>query len=68
MDSVKDESGHNKNFDLGKMINSFLGESTTIRIPEGLLLLNGGTGVRLSFKLDLDLTYDKLPQETTKSQ
>ena len=66
VDSVKDESGHNKNFDLGKMINSFLGESTTIRIPEGLLLLNGGTGVRLSFKLDLDLNYDKLPQDNNK--
>ncbi|MDE6870314.1 MAG: hypothetical protein K2J75_06265 [Clostridia bacterium] len=66
VDSVKDESGHNKNFDLGKMLNSFLGTSTTIRIPEGLLLLNGGTGVRLTFKLDLDLNYDKLPQDNNK--
>ncbi|MDE6473657.1 MAG: hypothetical protein K2L70_00965 [Clostridia bacterium] len=66
VDSVKDANGQNKNFDLGKMINGFLGESTTIRIPEGLLLLNGGTGVRLSFKLDLDLNYDKLPQDNNK--
>ncbi|MDE6372841.1 MAG: hypothetical protein K2L61_04785, partial [Clostridia bacterium] len=66
VDSVKDDEGHNKNFDIGSMINSFLGSSTTIRIPEGLLLLNGGTGIRLSFKIDLDLNYDKLPQDNNK--
>ncbi|MDE5756342.1 MAG: hypothetical protein K2I23_04560 [Clostridia bacterium] len=66
VDSVKDENGQSKNFDIGRLINGFLGASSTMMIPDGLLLLNGGTGVRLSFKLDLDLNYDKLPQDNNK--
>lgn len=65
-ESVRDEEDVQKGLDLGNLINSFLGDATTFRIPEGLLLLKGGTGVRLSFKLDLDLNYDKLPQDNNK--
>lgn len=65
-ESVKNEDGTNKNLDVGKLINGFLGASSSVKIPEGLLLINGGTGIRLTFKLDLDLNYDKLPVDNNK--
>lgn len=55
--------GKTKSLDVGKLINGFL---PTANIPEGLLLLNGGTGLRLSFKLDLDLDYDKTGVDNNK--
>ncbi len=42
-ESVKNEDGTNKNLDVGKLINGFLGASSSVKIPEGLLLINGGT-------------------------
>lgn len=61
--SSLDESGSEMPLDVGKLINGFL---PTANIPEGLLLIKGGTGLRLSFKLDLDLDYDKKGTDKNK--
>ena len=52
-----------KQLDVGKVINELLGGTgilpDTFRLPANMLLLEGGTGLRLSFALDLDLNYKK---------
>ncbi|MDE6614859.1 MAG: hypothetical protein K2K24_05055, partial [Clostridia bacterium] len=62
---VKDSEGNivekDKQLDVGIVVNdimSLIGNSD-VNFPRGLLLLEGGTGLRLSFAIDLDLNYKK---------
>lgn len=49
--------------DVGKLINGFMGQNI---LPVNILMLQGGTGLRLKFALDLDLNYDKQPVDNNK--
>ncbi|MDE5991149.1 MAG: hypothetical protein K2H36_06165 [Clostridia bacterium] len=59
----------NKRLDVGLVLNQLLGSTGLLpdfRLPAGMLLLEGGTGLRLSFALDLDLNYKKEPVDKNK--
>ncbi len=59
-----------KRIDVGKLVNSLLGGMgvlpTGFKLPEELLMLEGGTGIRLAFALDLDLNYKKEDVDNNK--
>jgi hypothetical protein len=59
-----------KQLDVGKVINELLGGTGILpqdfNLPSNLLLLQGGTGLRLSFAIDLDLNYKKEPVDNNK--
>ncbi|MDE5616220.1 MAG: hypothetical protein K2I78_00360, partial [Clostridia bacterium] len=59
-----------KRLDVGKVINELLGGTGILpqdfNLPSGLLLLEGGTGLRLSFAIDLDLNYKQEPVDNNK--
>lgn len=49
--------------DVGKLINGFMGQNI---LPLDVLMLEGGTGIRLQFAIDLDLNYEKEPVDNNK--
>lgn len=53
--TIKDETGNYAQLDVGQIVNSFLSGSQ--KLPENVLMVEGGTGLRLQFSLDLDLNY-----------
>lgn len=55
--------GSKTQLDVGKIINGFMGQNI---LPLDVLLLEGGTGLRLKFALDLDLNYDRKPVDNNK--
>lgn len=55
--------GSIKKLDVGKLINGFMGQNI---LPVNLLMLQGGTGLRLQVALDLDLNYEKAPEDNNK--
>lgn len=55
--------GTPKTLDVGKLINGFMGQNI---LPINVLMLQGGTGLRLKFALDLDLNYEKAPEDNNK--
>lgn len=57
------DDGSNTQLDIGKIINGFMGQNI---LPLDVLLLEGGTGLRLAFALDLDLNYDRKPVDNNK--
>ena len=55
--------GSKTQLDVGKIINGFMGQNI---LPLDVLLLEGSTGLRLKFALDLDLNYDRKPVDNNK--
>ena len=63
-----DKDGNPAQLDVGRVVNDILGllGNNEVVLPSNLLLLQGGTGLRLSFAIDLDLNYNKAPEDNNK--
>ncbi|MDE6188862.1 MAG: hypothetical protein K2G37_01070 [Clostridia bacterium] len=65
-------TNENGQLDVGDVVNKLLGAGgmgilpKDFALPEELLLVEGGTGIRLAFALDLDLNYHKDPVDRNK--
>ena len=55
--------GTKTQLDVGKIINGFMGQNI---LPLDVLLLEGGTGLRMKVALDLDLNYENAPEDNNK--